>query len=78
MPSQQSVQVGKNGTILHYDKNDSKTEDASLVLLDLGAQYGYYSADISFTFPVNGKFTEKQKKTYYNIVLKKHLRKRLH
>ncbi|MBU5210817.1 aminopeptidase P family protein [Heyndrickxia oleronia] len=60
---------GKNGTILHYDKNDSKTEDASLVLLDLGAQYGYYSADISFTFPVNGKFTEKQK-TYYNIVLK--------
>ncbi|WP_312471365.1 aminopeptidase P family protein [Neobacillus sp.] len=63
------VASGKNGTILHYDKNDAAIEEGSLVLLDLGAQYNYYNADISFTFPVNGKFTEKQK-TYYNIVLK--------
>ncbi|MGV3465447.1 MAG: aminopeptidase P family protein [Heyndrickxia sp.] len=60
---------GQNGTVLHYDKNDAVAEDGSLVLLDLGAQYEYYSADISFTFPVNGKFTERQK-TFYNIVLK--------
>ncbi|MDP4083667.1 MAG: aminopeptidase P family protein [Bacillota bacterium] len=60
---------GKNGTVLHYDKNNATVEDNSLVLLDLGAQYHYYNADISFTFPVNGTFTEKQK-TYYNIVLK--------
>jgi Xaa-Pro aminopeptidase len=60
---------GKNGTVLHYDKNNATVEEGSLVLLDLGAQYNYYNADISYTFPVNGKFTEKQK-TFYNIVLK--------
>jgi Xaa-Pro aminopeptidase len=60
---------GKNGTVLHYDKNDATVEEGSLVLLDLGAQYHYYNADISYTFPVNGTFTEKQK-TFYNIVFK--------
>ncbi|MBI0579061.1 aminopeptidase P family protein [Neobacillus cucumis] len=63
------VASGKNGTILHYEKNNATVEDGSLVLLDLGAQYHYYNGDISYTFPVNGKFTEKQK-TFYNIVLK--------
>lgn len=63
------VASGQNGTILHYDKNDATVEGDSLVLLDLGAQFDYYSADISFTFPVNGKFTERQK-TFYNIVLR--------
>lgn len=60
---------GHNGTILHYDKNNAIIEDGSLVLLDLGAQFNYYNADISYTFPVNGQFSEKQK-TFYNIVLK--------
>jgi Xaa-Pro aminopeptidase len=60
---------GKNGTILHYDKNNATVENESLVLLDLGAQYNYYNADISYTFPVSGTFTEKQK-TFYNIVLR--------
>ncbi|WHY75411.1 aminopeptidase P family protein [Neobacillus sp. WH10] len=63
------VASGKNGTVLHYEKNDATVEEGSLVLLDLGAQYNYYNGDISYTFPVNGKFTEKQK-TFYNIVLK--------
>jgi Xaa-Pro aminopeptidase len=63
------VASGKNGTVLHYENNDATIEDGSLVLLDLGAQFEYYNADISFTFPVNGKFSETQK-TYYNIVLK--------
>ncbi|WML39936.1 aminopeptidase P family protein [Neobacillus sp. OS1-2] len=63
------VASGKNGTVLHYDKNDATVEEGSLVLLDLGAQYNYYNADISYTFPVNGTFSEKQK-TFYNIVLK--------
>ena len=63
------VASGKNGTVLHYEKNNATAENGSLVLLDLGAQFEYYNADISYTFPVNGKFTEKQK-TYYNIVLK--------
>ncbi|MHC0035317.1 aminopeptidase P family protein [Pseudoneobacillus sp. C159] len=63
------VASGKNATVLHYEKNDAAIEEGSLVLLDLGAQYHYYNADISYTFPVNGKFSEKQK-MYYNIVLK--------
>ncbi|MGZ4159576.1 MAG: aminopeptidase P family protein [Neobacillus sp.] len=63
------VAAGKNGTVLHYEKNNTTIEEGSLVLLDLGAQYHYYNADLSYTFPVNGKFTEKQK-TFYNIVLK--------
>lgn len=60
---------GINGTVLHYVSNDSKTKDGDLVLLDLGAMHEYYSADISRTFPVNGKFTKRQK-DIYNLVLK--------
>ena len=60
---------GKNATILHYDKNNSELEDGKLILFDLGAQYKYYNADISRTFPVNGKFTERQKQIY-NVVLR--------
>ena len=60
---------GKNATILHYSENNCKTKDGDLMLLDLGALHNYYSADITRTFPVNGKFTERQKEIY-NIVLK--------
>ncbi len=59
----------KNAAILHYIDNNCKIEDNSLVLLDLGATYSYYSADISRTFPINGKFSDRQK-LFYNIVLK--------
>jgi Xaa-Pro aminopeptidase len=64
--------AGKNATVLHYVDNNSVVGENDLVLLDLGAQYGYYSADISRTFPVSGKFTERQKEIY-NIVLKAQL-----
>lgn len=60
---------GKNATVLHYASNNTKTQDNELMLLDLGAQYKLYNADISRTFPLNGKFTERQKQVY-NIVLK--------
>ncbi len=59
---------GKNATILHYGDNDDKINDKELVLIDLGATYGYYNSDISRTFPINGKFTDRQKQLY-NIVL---------
>lgn len=62
------VGSGKNGTILHYEDNDQIMKDNTLVLCDLGAMYEYYNADITRTFPVNGKFTERQKQIY-NIVL---------
>ncbi|HDX9577224.1 TPA: aminopeptidase P family protein [Bacillus pseudomycoides] len=60
---------GKNATVLHYENNDSKINKGNLVLLDLGAQNDYYNADISFTFPANGTFSNRQKQIY-NIVLK--------
>jgi len=61
--------AGKNATILHYEDNNGTAVDGDLMLLDLGAQYKLYNADISYTFPINGKFSERQK-TIYNIVLK--------
>ena len=61
--------AGKNATILHYVDNNSVINDNELILFDLGAQYKYYNGDISRTFPVNGKFTERQKEVY-NAVLR--------
>ena len=52
---------GANATMLHYSENNCVAEDGTLFLLDLGAEYGYYSSDVSRTFPVNGKFTDRQK-----------------
>ena len=59
---------GENGCILHYIENDNKLKNNTLLLIDAGAEYSYYAADITRTFPVNGKFTPCQK-TLYNIVL---------
>ena len=59
---------GKNGCILHYQKNNCIMNDGDLLLVDAGAQYKWYNGDITRTFPVNGKFTDKQKEIY-NIVL---------
>ena len=59
---------GMNATVLHYSENNCRTEDGDLILFDLGAQYKHYCADISRTFPVNGKFTKRQKEIY-KIVL---------
>lgn len=63
---------GANGTVLHYSDNNSKTQDGDLILFDLGAQWNYYNGDISRTFPLNGKFTKRQKQIY-NLVLKAQL-----
>ena len=60
--------AGKNATTLHYSANNTEMTDGDLVLFDLGAKSGGYSADITRTFPVNGKFTPLQR-TVYDIVL---------
>ena len=62
---------GENATILHYIENDHVMADGTLVLMDLGAQYKEYAADITRTYPVNGRFTDRQK-VLYNLVLKAH------
>ena len=62
------VGAGPNSTVLHYDKLSRKIEDGDVVVLDVGAQFSGYSADITRTFPANGKFTARQLEIY-NIVL---------
>lgn len=60
---------GKNSTTLHYVKNNDLIPSNSLCVFDLGVYYEGYASDITRTYPVEGKFTERQK-TIYNIVLK--------
>jgi Xaa-Pro aminopeptidase len=62
------VGAGPNSTVLHYDKLSRKIEDGDIVVLDVGAQYSGYSADITRTLPANGKFTPRQREIY-DIVL---------
>ncbi|HVO57999.1 MAG TPA: Xaa-Pro peptidase family protein [Dongiaceae bacterium] len=62
------VGAGPNSTVLHYDKLARKIEDGDIIVMDVGAQYSGYSADITRTIPANGKFTPRQREIY-DIVL---------
>ena len=62
------VGAGPNSTALHYDKLDRKIADGDIVVLDVGAQFSGYSADITRTIPANGKFTSRQREIY-DVVL---------
>jgi Xaa-Pro aminopeptidase len=58
------VGAGANGCILHYEENNVTEVKNQLVLMDVGAEYHGYSADVTRTVPANGKFTEEQKAIY--------------
>lgn len=62
------VAGGRNACILHYVENNAVLRDGDLVLIDAGCEYEYYAADITRTFPVNGRFSKEQK-ALYEIVL---------
>jgi len=62
------VGAGPNSTALHYDQLSRKIEDGDIVVMDVGAQYSGYAADITRTIPANGKFTPRQREIY-DIVL---------
>lgn len=62
------VGSGPNSTILHYNKNNRVMRDGEVILMDCGAEYGYYSADVTRTVPVNGKFSKEQR-DIYSLVL---------
>jgi Xaa-Pro aminopeptidase len=66
------VASGPNACILHYTENNRKMEDGDLLLIDAGCEFGYHSADITRTFPVNGRFTPPQR-VVYELVLKAQL-----
>ncbi|MBI3500839.1 MAG: aminopeptidase P N-terminal domain-containing protein [Bacteroidetes bacterium] len=59
---------GENSCILHYETNRKKLSAKDMLVCDIGAEYHGYSADVTRTFPVSGKFSDEQK-TIYNIVL---------
>ncbi|MBV9958461.1 MAG: aminopeptidase P N-terminal domain-containing protein [Acidobacteria bacterium] len=61
------VGCGPNATTLHYEESQGRVRQGDLILMDVGAEYEHYSADITRTFPINGKFTPAQA-DIYNIV----------
>ncbi len=64
-PGYQSiVGSGDNATILHYVENDRIMRDGDLCLIDAGCEYGMYTADVTRTFPVSGRFSEPQRRCY--------------
>ena len=58
------VGSGPNSTVLHYNANDRFTEDGDVIVVDIGASYGGYAADITRTVPVSGRFTPEQREIY--------------
>ncbi len=62
------VATGKNATILHYFQNEGSLKNGELVVVDIGAVYEGYCADITRTYPVSGKFSKRQRELY-DIVL---------
>jgi len=62
------IASGNNATTLHYNFNDQTCQKGDLLLIDAGAEYNYYTGDITRTFPVSGKFTEPQRKVYEGVL----------
>ena len=60
--------TGINATVIHHDTDNTQIKDGDLILFDLGCAWNHYSADISRTFPVNGKFTARQKEIYQAVL----------
>lgn len=59
---------GENATILHYIENEDALQDGDLVCVDAGCEYRYYTADVTRTWPVNGRFTDPQRAVYEAVL----------
>lgn len=62
------VASGNSATTLHYNFNDQVCRAGELLLIDAGAEFNYYTGDITRTFPVSGKFTDEQAKVYQGVL----------
>lgn len=62
------VGSGENSVILHYESNRRRMEDGDVVVMDLGAEYRGYSADVTRTVPVSGRFSEPQRLIYESVL----------
>jgi len=63
------IASGANSCVLHYIENDKVCKDGDILLLDVGAEYANYNADLTRSIPVNGKYNKRQKDVY-NAVLR--------
>jgi Xaa-Pro aminopeptidase len=62
------VGAGVNSTVLHYDESRAQLKDGDLIVMDMAAEFGYYTADVTRTLPANGKFSARQR-AVYDLVL---------
>jgi Xaa-Pro aminopeptidase len=62
------VGSGAAGCVLHYDANRGRLADGELVIVDIGARYGYYCGDLTRTFPVSGRFSDRQRALYLAVL----------
>jgi Xaa-Pro aminopeptidase len=62
------VGSGANATVLHYTVNNRRTTDGELVLIDAGAEFGYYTGDVTRTLPVGGRFSREQADLYQLVL----------
>ncbi|HJQ71506.1 MAG TPA: aminopeptidase P N-terminal domain-containing protein [Blastocatellia bacterium] len=62
------VGSGINSTILHYNTNRRRVEAGDLIVIDIGAEYSYYTADLTRTYPASGKFTPRQREIYQLVL----------
>ena len=62
------VGSGKNSTVLHYVDNKDVIQAGDLVVVDIGASYGHYAADVTRTYPASGKFSKRQKEIYQCVL----------
>jgi Xaa-Pro aminopeptidase len=69
---QSIVASGPNACVLHYHENDRRMSKGELLLIDAGAEYGGYTGDVTRTFPVDGTFTDAQRRAY-EVVLRAQL-----
>ncbi len=62
------IASGKNACVLHYIENNQKLKRGDLILMDFGAEYANYAADLTRTIPVNGKFNKRQRELYSAVL----------
>jgi Xaa-Pro aminopeptidase len=62
------IASGNNANVLHYIENNQACMDGDMILMDVGAEYANYASDMTRTIPVNGRFTERQKKVYEAVL----------
>ncbi|MFK7786342.1 MAG: aminopeptidase P N-terminal domain-containing protein [Crocinitomicaceae bacterium] len=62
------VASGANACVLHYIENNQQCKDGDVILLDVGAEYANYASDLSRSFPVSGRFTDRQRAVYDSVL----------